>query len=371
MLPYIGLLLLSIFCVWFYDVRKQKVGKQLCYLLLWAYTILLSGLSYRIGADIYNYQNSYDNMPNFHELNRSDLSNSLYPLFLLLCAFCRSISKDFYVFHLFQSIIVCSGVFYFICQRTQYRFIGVCIFITLFYTYFCFEILKESLAVTVLLLGYRHFERGNICKYLLFIVVAVLFHPSAIVALLLPFIRKIGFDKSFIIGLACIVGSMIALSPISEYLSVVENISNKVQAYTEEYRSMNFYIIQIISNVIIPFFLLCIFKSRYKKFPFEWAFCAYVLCGIGILQYKVIFLRFLNYILPFLVIPLSGAFGDFRKSSPTFRFFMLGCYMAFTLSRNLVYWYEDGWKIYYPYSSIFTETIDIQRENWMYDFWGY
>ena len=371
MLSYIGLLLISLFCAWFYYVKGQKTGKHFCYLLLWAYAILLSGLSYRIGADIYNYSNSYDNVPSFPELSWSDLSNSLYPLFLLFCALCRSISQEFYVLHLFQSTIVCSVIFFFIYRRTQYRFIGVCIFITLFYSYFCFEILKESLAVAMLLLGYDYLDRRKKGKYFLFVVIAILFHPSAFVALILPFIRKIGFDKSFIFGLVCIGGFIIALSSISEYLSVAENIYNRVQAYTEEYRSVKFYIIQIISSVIIPFFLLVIFKGRDKNFPFEWAFCAYVLCGIGILPYKVIFLRFLNYLLPFLVIPLSDAFGNLRKSSPSFRFFLLGCYTAFTLSRNLVYWYKDGWKIYYPYSSIFTKMIDIQRENWMYDFWGY
>lgn len=371
MLPYIGLLFTSLFCVWLYDVKRKKSGKLFCYLLLLVYTILLSGLSYRIGADIYNYSNSYDYVPRFSELSWSDLTNSLYPLFLLFCALCRSISQEFYVLHLFQSAIICSVIFFFIYRKTQYCFMGVCIFVTLFYSYFCFEILKESLAVIMVLLGYDYLDQRKKSKFFLFVMIAILFHPSAFFALILPFIRKMGFDKSFIFGVACIGGFMIALSPISGYLSIAENIYDKVQAYADEYRSTKFYIIQIISNVLIPFLLLVMFKKRDKNFPFEWAFCVYVLCGIGILQYKVIFLRFLNYLLPFLVIPLSDFFGNYRKSSPKFRLFILGCYIAFTLSRNLVYWYKDGWKIYYPYSSIFTKMVDIQRENWMYNFWGY
>lgn len=134
MLPYILLLLFSLLCIIRHDINRNRKGIKVSVCLLLLYAILLSGLSYRIGGDIYNYTRTYDSLPNLSEFQWNDISEYVYqPFYMYLCAIGKSISEKFYVSHLLQSALVCSTIFYFIWKRTRFPFTGILIFLSCYY----------------------------------------------------------------------------------------------------------------------------------------------------------------------------------------------------------------------------------------------
>lgn len=371
MLPYILFLSISLFCIYFFDVKGQKKGAGFFYAVLLLYAILLSGLSYRIGTDIYNYSSSYDELPDMSEFKWEQWFDYNYqPFYVLLCSVSRSISHDFYILHLFQSAIVCTVMFAFIHWRTKYHFTGLFVFITIAYIYFCFDILRESLAIVFVSFGYKYMEAGKYTRFYLFVCIAFMFHLSAIIAILFPVMQRLRFDKSFLFALGCMLVLLSLLESFSEYIFFYEKIYNKFSQYSEvESYNINWYIGGFIRQTVIPFLILCFLKRKFSRVPYEWALCFYVLCSIGMIKYNIIFERPLNYVLPFVILSVTEMLGKYLRGFSICKVWVISLFLMFCAARNITYWRDGGWRILYPYSSIFTKKVDAMRENWLYDFW--
>lgn len=374
MLPYLFLLFLNLLCIVMYDVHKIRGGASFFYVLICVYAILLSGFSYRIGGDIYNYMNTYDTLPSLKEFKWSECDEYPYqPFYMLLCAISKSLSPDFWVFHLMQSTIVCTVVFRFILKRTHFHFTGALMFLGLFYINFTFGILKESLAVAFVLMGYKYIERKKYAKYLLFVCIAFMFHLSAVVALILPFARNLRFDKTFVLYVFFMLIFLAALYPLSSYIFFYEKIFDKFSQYAEGGSfNINWYIATFIQQTAIPLIMLYLFRHKFNNSLYGWAFCFYALCGLGTVQYNIIFSRPTNYVLPFIAILLADLLGNSYKRALNYRILCVTSFMVFCLiSRNYIFLHDDGYRMLYPYSSIFTKEVNPERERWMRNFWRY
>lgn len=102
-------------------------------------------------------------------------------------------------------------------RGTENYFIGALTYVCIFYLY-SFSIMRQAIAMSILLYGYRYLSRNELCKYILIVVIAGLFHYSAFVALFFPFIYRYCSPKLLIIIL-------ISLSIIVNWgLSIISQI---------------------------------------------------------------------------------------------------------------------------------------------------
>jgi len=318
------------------------------------------------------YAEEFGYIPTFSKITAQSFYDSAYqPLYFLMCVTCKSIVPDIWFMHLCQTWIVCAVMFNFIRKRTTYIFSTALLFMLCMYPYFCFEILKESLAVSMLLIGYPYLEQKKYLKFFLFAGLALSFHFSGIIAFFIPFLQRCKFNKRFfwilIVVVFCGLKSEGWLERLTAYFLLGGTTAEKYNYYVHiamDRFNINWFIDSFLRNVLVPVIVGIWMKWTYRKIQFEWAFCIYILLGLGTLEYAIIFERPLNYFLPFIVVSSGNLLGSgFQKVFYKKAITVLVCVAFWLGCRGLFYMRNEGWRLLIPYESVFEERIDIQREK--------
>ena len=371
MLVYIFPIVLCLFGILIYDRYFYKSGNILYYFIV-AYLAILAGLSYRVGSDSGFYMDSYTQIPTIDELTVKSLSNSEYqPLYLLLCTFCKYFENEIWLLHLVQSSIVCFSFSYFLRKYSSWKFTGLLLFSLFIYPYFCYEIYKESLAVSCFLLGYPYLQKNKYIKYYIFAFLGIGFHLSAILIFAVPFIQGLKFNYKYLLWLGVATFFYISLLKFVPFLITSEYVIGKVDYYTLSLTKKineNWYIDSSLRNILVPLSVSLWYKFRKQNLTFEWAFCVYVILGCGTLGFALLFERPLNYFLPFIVVALVKIIEQERLSIRHVRMTTFSIVLVFWLAaRGLFYIRSEIWRLLIPYESIFTENVNAKRENVVYE----
>ena len=179
----IGLILtLSIF---FFEKKKNTdfFYWSLCVLL-----VLLAGLRNFVGGDTIGYMLMWDSLPKFNEnFDFFSLTNLYQPFWYIINAFAKYIYDDFVTIQILLAIILNFSIFRLFDKYSNYRFSCVLIYYLMTYAYFNFEILRESLSISILIISIPFLIDKKWTKYFLLSTIAFLFHTSAIILFFLPF----------------------------------------------------------------------------------------------------------------------------------------------------------------------------------------
>lgn len=116
------------------------------------------------------------------------------------CAFCKALcilSKDEQLFIAASSIVSIIPYSIFIYKNSR-----DVVFSTFFYVAFhvymiSLNIVRQSIAIGIILLGYEFLKRKQYTKYIIIVVIASLFHTSAIIALILILFDRVSYKKSY------------------------------------------------------------------------------------------------------------------------------------------------------------------------------
>lgn len=366
MILYILIIVLFLIGIYAYDIKNNKYRKLEYYYFICIYLTLLAGLSYRLGSDGPSYEEWFNEIPSLDNLKKADFEySSVQPLFLILGSLSKFIINDVWLFHSIQSGIVCFTTFWFIRKYTKYIFTAGLVFVVCIYTYFCFEIWKESLAISMIIIAYYYLDRNQWGKYVIYGVIGFLFHFSGLIFILIPILKRLKFNLIFFI----IIGILwVLFEAIVQYMQVFmysDLLIAKYDRYMEVKDNLNatWYLMSFCKNVIAPMVIGLWFKLLFSKFEFEWSYGTYVLLGIGALQFAVIFERPTNYFLPFIVVSISQLIGlskRFHKNlfiTVVLSFmFCISCRLPFFLS-------HEGWRVLIPYESVFTKEKNSEREK--------
>lgn len=368
MILYILPILYCFFAIYYFDILGNRRQRLVCYYVVLIYIVFLSGLSYRVGGDTIFYAEAFRDIPTLHQISWKEFLDTTYqPLYFLLCVVCKSITEDFWFMHLCQSWIVCSVCFYFIRKETDYIFSGALLFIGCIYPYFCFEILKESLAICMTLLGYLQLQKKNYYKFYVFAVLAFLFHFSGVIAFFIPLMRRIKLNKFFFLWMLAMLGVMLFINNYISNMTIFgDMIAEKYAFYMDVAgeRNNNWIIVAFIRYVLIPLFAFIWLRWTYRKVNFEWAYCTYILFGIGTLGLGIIFERPINYVLPFVVVSLCDLLGvSYRRRISRHIATVLVCLLFWVGCRGIFYMREEIWRLLIPYESVFSERQDPLREK--------
>lgn len=162
--------------------------------------ILLAGFrGYTVGADTASNLSAlsyYGNLPALKCLT-ADLVwpyNYEYGYFVLvkLCAFLR-VGKTGFLF--IVALLIYIPLFRAIKRHSRMPYLSIlCYFAFGFFSY-SLGILRQMIASSVLLCGWKHIEERHLIKYLLVVAVAMLFHTTAVAGILLYFMYGIGWKR--------------------------------------------------------------------------------------------------------------------------------------------------------------------------------
>lgn len=180
-----------------YDPHKQHRLWLMCF-----YLICLSGFSYGLGGDKFAYLEYFEEYPT----SFSETSNFIWlefmkyghmPLWTLANLFAKVVFHSFYAVQFIESTIVNVAVCYVVSKYThRYFMFLLAYFVTLQFFIFNTEVMREGCSMAIMLVGMHGWLNGRKRLYILCFPLALLFHISAVAALLFPLSRIIRVTRN-------------------------------------------------------------------------------------------------------------------------------------------------------------------------------
>lgn len=366
MLYYILPIVISFFSAIQYDLNPSRnKGREFIWYTLLIYLISIMGFRFMVGADTLNYMIIFKDAPNLENYEFLNPYISYEPLFLLLWAISKSIYPDFYVFQIIHAIILNVAIFSFIKKYTSYRFTALCITLFLYYFYFSTEVLREAIAVFIFAFSYKYIEEKKFFRYYLSVIMACLFHLSAIVLIFVPFFSKLrlNYIYLFVLLLLCLLLSQ--SYGLFDILSFFERVGDKAGGYKDTPIYFGWLIQNFARLTVYPILILAIQKFIFRdKTSFESLVCIYTLIGFSIFFFQILY-RLANYLLPFYSIFLANFFCSnlSMKVIAIRRSVVALLIILFVVVYGYYYIAGETYRIWVPYYSIFNPIEDSQREN--------
>lgn len=403
---YIVILILLICLVYHYDYRYNRYGRKEWYIICSIIYILVAGLRYRLGIDTIEYESEYPYMYDLELYLSYNFEQERYGRgFLLLASIAKTISHEFVALQLLHAVFITSIIFWFFYKYSNHPFLSILLYSIICYFPLTFEVMRESCAVCMLLIGWKYFLNDKWIKYYLCAIVAILFHISGSIMLILPifylpmfrFLFKMGtgfiitiiivFVISFVLSVKFFdLIRLVEIADIDSYASIYENSKYAESTLPSVIGIIAFFVknlfypvmaINILNNKHVIKDSVLIDKNYINKL--EYMFCWSVYIAIMTLFIKI-FYRFNNYFYLFAILAIADAsFKQFRYSHNKRIKLSFGIWMLFIvpyLSISLSGMFsEDGesgkWLIrrYYPYESVLNPIRDKDRES-LYSFYG-
>ena len=392
---YLVTILLILFGIYFYDYRKYKEGRLICWCLLCFILICIAGLRYRLGQDTLTYIQDYASLHPVSQLKVSDFEKTRFaPAFVIVTSVFKEFTQEFTFFQFFQSAVVNIIFFWFFYKFSRNIFFTALVYF--FYLYFLlnFQQMREALAVCVFLLAWPFFRDGKWLRWYAASFLAFLFHMSAIMMFFLPLIGLPFIKQLFVFGkrtwIVCagvVAFSIVMQALLFKYLEMLAfspSMLERIKNY--EHNALGGSILNIygvvgtlFQYVLYPVLALYFLQKRrrvsQKKFD---KFNAFVLMSVYVALFSIsvtIIARFNNYFFPFAILALSDwLFGYFKTNGkkvtlrlvywaiiflPMFCFHISGTYFN-DMNRSGTL---KTYMVYYPYASVFDKDLHPKTER--------
>ncbi|WP_274235926.1 EpsG family protein [Fusobacterium nucleatum] len=195
-----------------------------------------------MGTDWVNYQYFYDcKVPYIGLRNLYDNSFmfSSEKAFMLLNVLFYNLG---FSYELFVGIIISFSIFFilkFIEERTDNFYFSFFLSIVIFLLGYSLEpVLRQLIALTLIVIGFKYIEKRCFFKYLLIIILAVQFHLSAFIAFPLYFLEKIKLDKKRYLFI--FIGVYISILLISNIFLELTSVFPKLLKYEHYFLSSRY-----------------------------------------------------------------------------------------------------------------------------------
>lgn len=401
---YIAILVLLVFLIYHYDYQQHKYCRREWYFVCAVIFILVGGLRYRLGTDTVVYEQQYQYMPDLLSFFSHNFEQEKYGRgFMLIAALARSISNEFVTLQIINAIFINSIIFWFYYKYTNHPFVAILLYAVICYFPLTFEAIREGCAVGMLLIGWKYFLNNQWVKYYLCAIVAIFFHISGSVMLILPIFYLPVFRLFFKMGKGFII-TVISVFVICLFLSVkffdlirLLQMAD-VDSYASEYEngsysgSTSLSIIGMaaffVKNLLYPIIAIAIIKNNHKINgltgnsnyidKLEYMFCWSVYIAIMTLFLKL-FYRFNNYFYMFAILAITDAVFtqvsiSHKKIKLSFAVWMILIFPYLSISLSRMFSDDGGSGIlfirrYYPYESVIDPVKDQKREN-LYRFYN-
>ncbi len=230
------------------DKSRITIFKKIIYFIWIAGPIiLLQGFRYNVGSDYESYISLYKGFSEGNALFISWYMNE--PLFVYMCKFLYSITKGYlYSYFIVDAFLMNLIVFLTFDYYKQYSDISI-----LYVTYYllCFpyflNLERQGLAVVLVWYATKYVHEKKIWKFIFWVVIAALFHNTAIIGLLLYAVNWMRgrYGKAMREGVL-LVGIMIPLlfqqilNFASDYLPIFQKYTKFLNSGSDELLNVNF-----------------------------------------------------------------------------------------------------------------------------------
>lgn len=364
MLIYLIPIVLLIYCIFRYDYRKNISSSFNIYYLIYIFLTCISAFSYEIGSDTIIYMEEYNMANDLKDLSIYDfLKLNRQPGWILLFSFCKTFSSNYWLFKIVQSIFINSVICFFIKKNSPYIFTTTLLYYLTLYFQLNYETMRESFAIGLFLISYKYLLSKQWVKYYLCSFFAISFHISAIITLVIPFLK---FCFPFTQNLTPLYFLFILLVLITPHIHISTStldifMSDKISA------NADYYLNESAASISITFILLFtveyfIYSKGLKSNVNSWLIVMLLFSILlTILSRSIpIFYRFDNYLVIPVAICLSTSINNVIRGSSRIvsLIFIISIILLLNYSDIYSYWNvnsagEQQISYYVPYRSIF------------------
>ncbi len=235
--------------------RYEDTGNNIYLYIAGGILIVLSGIRYFVGTDFENYMYAYDIIT---PLDFANMLNTEYEVgFFVVVKMASFLGNVQYLFVLFAALTV-----YFLIKviKDHKNYASLIMFVYLF-SYFTgtFNIIRQGLSVIMVCYGFKYLINRSFIKYSFMVLLASLFHTTAIIMLPIYFAvqdvnKKITKKQIFIIFLA-----IVAILNFNTIFSILTSISifSDYDTYSQAIDSTNL-------SFILSLIMLIVYLSNAK-----------------------------------------------------------------------------------------------------------
>lgn len=264
MFIYIILLLLAFFSDILLKPNKSRKGKKYYVVFMFGVIYLINALrSPEIGIDLNNYY-----APHYAQFARIPWDNLQSVTIsgdweLGFCAFCKLltyISTDVQFFIAVSSAVIVLPYGYFIYKNSDDVVFGTCFYILYNLMFSNMNTIRQAMAVSIVVMGLGFLRDKKYVKYSAFVVLAVLFHKSALIAFLLLVVDVIKLTKKKLIVLLVALAVIPATyTVLFNYLMHIPFLSESYNIYESGMHSIGYFNWNSLIQFAVPFIVFLIF----------------------------------------------------------------------------------------------------------------
>lgn len=245
------------------EIEKEKL--KLVYIVMSIFLLLFVIFRDNLGGtDYFVYKGYFENTPPLAELQKMDYHIEYEIGFKYLNSLIKSSTSNYY--WLFGVIGLCTFPVLLISnyKYCKYPFftMGYYMYKTFFYTNFI--AMRQTIAVAIFIIAIKYIIEGNLKKYSISIILASLFHSSAVVLFFVYFVRNLKLYKKNIFYILSVGGVLFVFSDIlvnilESVLSIFNadsSVLDKVDGITKT-SGINLHVIEIV-------LLYMLLKKSYK-----------------------------------------------------------------------------------------------------------
>lgn len=303
---------------------KKIVYLSVMFLLMW----LVCTFRFGMGNDYFSYIRIFDEI---HDASWGEaLSLGYEPAFTLLTKGITLISHNPEVMYGIYAVLILAPVAYSIYRHSDNVWISVTVYLCLTFYYTSLNFIRQSMAVSLLILCYSFIKQRKIVPVMIFAVIAALFHYTALVFipfylltyLVKPTKKAIIIYSSVSVGvlIACLIMKAVGANPLNLMAQAVTAITGK--DYTGYISSMWFeegfgvqYLIMPLA--VLALVMICYFlgwKEKEDSHTLLW----FMLINASIwsfIVYAFIIERFSMFIFIFSVFAIPSALNYFKEKA--------------------------------------------------------
>lgn len=242
--------------------KKSKIFSEIFLFILCSFLAFI--FAYRelffpelMGYDYYDYINWF-NHRTFENMN---FQYKNFGFDLLICI-CKSVSTDYHLFLFVCGFICCFFILKFIKNNSSSFVMSFTLLITMYY-FSIFNGMRQYMACSIFLGGFNLIKDKHMWKYFIIVIIASLFHDSAILLLLLYPLLNINREKKYK-DMILAIGGVLAFIFFNAIISFLLNTSELFGlGYSTKYENVSLgYQVGNFTNLIITIGIYIIIKLK-------------------------------------------------------------------------------------------------------------
>lgn len=336
------------------DLKKSKRTNMYYGIMVIFVPVFISSIRWYTGTDFNNYLLRLRVSQNFNLSEFTNITNE--PLYGLLNYIANLLfaGRDWSIFFL-SSLIIMFFIFLTITYYEKYLSIPLSLFIYfMLYYLLTYNIVRQMIAVSIILFSYRYIMEHKFAKYVIWVIIASLFHKSAIVCIffyLLSFKKDNGskYMKYLFYLIICI--SPVIIGPILQLIENLGFISLYSDRYDIEFNGIGFgFLLDVIPAVVPALIFRKNIRNRNPEFDIliNISLLTIPLRMMGYYQYWAIRLMHFSSIVQIILIPILIQSIKSKRERVICYIFFIAMYLIYFIYNFVIN--NDG--EVFPYQSI-------------------